>query len=56
MRSVANDWLEKNGHEISYEGVSILEVEGDKISRFFAYFDPRKLGKQIEETEGTTNG
>jgi hypothetical protein len=46
----------KNGHEISYEGVSILEIKGEKISRFFAYFDPRKLGKQIEETQGATNG
>lgn len=46
----------KNGHEISYEGVSILEIEGDKISRFFAYFDPRKLGRQIEETEAIANG
>jgi hypothetical protein len=41
----------KNGHAINYEGVSILEIEGDKITRFYAYFDPRKLGKQIEETQ-----
>jgi ketosteroid isomerase-like protein len=40
----------KNGHEVEYEGVSILEIEGDKIVRFFAYFDPRKLGRQLEET------
>jgi ketosteroid isomerase-like protein len=38
----------KNGHSVGYEGVSILEIEGDKITRFFAYFDPRKLGRQIE--------
>jgi ketosteroid isomerase-like protein len=40
----------KNGHEIEYEGVSILEIEGDKITRFYAYFDPRKLGRQLENS------
>lgn len=40
----------KNGHSVEYEGVSILEIEGDKITRFYAYFDPRKLGKQLEDT------
>jgi ketosteroid isomerase-like protein len=38
----------KNGHEVEYEGVSILEIEGDKITRFYAYFDPHKLGRQLE--------
>ncbi len=41
----------KAGHEIEYEGVSILEIEGDKITRFYAYFDPRKLGRQLEDTQ-----
>jgi hypothetical protein len=41
----------KNGHRIHYEGVSILEIKGEKITRFFAYFDPRKLGRQIEDTD-----
>jgi len=36
-----------NGNEVSYDGVSILEIEGDKISRFRAYFDPRRLTEQI---------
>lgn len=36
------------GSEISYDGVSILEIDGDKITRFHAYFDPNKLGKQME--------
>jgi hypothetical protein len=40
-----------HGDEINYEGVSILEFEGDKISRFFAYFDPAKLGRQISEND-----
>ncbi len=35
------------GHQINYEGVSIIELNGDKIKRFFAYFNPAKLGHQI---------
>jgi hypothetical protein len=38
-----------DGSEIEYEGVSILEYD-DQITRFFAYFNPGKLGRQIEET------
>ncbi len=37
-----------NGAPFSYEGVSILEIEGDRITRFRAYFDPEALGRQIE--------
>lgn len=37
------------GHEVNYDGVSILETDGDKITRFFAYFNPAKLGQQITE-------
>ena len=47
------------GHEFKYDGVSILEIEADKITRFHAYFDPNKLGKQIvaEDTrEAANNG
>jgi steroid delta-isomerase-like uncharacterized protein len=36
-----------NGNTVSYDGVSILEIEGDKVSRFRAYFDPRRLTKQL---------
>ena len=45
------------GHEFEYNGVSILETEDDKITRFHAYFDPNKLGKQIvaEDTKEATN-
>ena len=32
---------------VSYAGVSILEIEGDKVQRFMAYFDPRSLTEQI---------
>ncbi len=35
------------GHEFEYEGVSILEIKDDKITRFHAYFDANKLGKQM---------
>lgn len=43
----------KSGGEFEYDGVSILETEGGKITRFHAYFDPNKLGKQLE---AATNG
>lgn len=48
----ALEWTTKgstsDGHDFQYEGVSILEVDGDKITRFFAYFDPANLGKQLK--------
>jgi len=37
-----------NGAPVNYEGVSILEIEGDHIKRFRAYFDPEALSRQIE--------
>ncbi len=40
------------GNEFEYDGVSILEIEGDKITRFRAFFDPNKLGRQIVEEKG----
>ncbi|HEY8562970.1 MAG TPA: nuclear transport factor 2 family protein [Pyrinomonadaceae bacterium] len=39
-----------DGGDVRYEGVSVLETDGDRITRFFAYFNPSKLGKQMEET------
>jgi ketosteroid isomerase-like protein len=36
-----------NGDSLSYNGVSILEIEGDKVSRFMAYFDTRDLASQV---------
>ena len=36
-----------NGVTVSYDGVSILEIEDDKVSRFHAYFDPRRLTQQL---------
>lgn len=36
----------QNG-DVRYEGVSILEIEGDRVRRFMAYFDPRSLTEQV---------
>ena len=46
----ALEWTTKGDNdEINYEGVSILEFEGEKISRFFAYFNPAKVGTQLAD-------
>lgn len=37
----------ENGDEVSYEGVTILEIDGDKVTRFMAYFDPAHLSRQV---------
>jgi hypothetical protein len=36
-----------NGDSVSYDGVSILEIEGGKVRRFMAYFDTRRLTHQV---------
>jgi hypothetical protein len=36
-----------NGEDVSYDGVSILEIEGGKVRRFMAYFDTRALTPQV---------
>lgn len=41
----------ETGGDFSYDGVSILELEGDKVSRFRAYFDASALGRQITPPE-----
>jgi ketosteroid isomerase-like protein len=38
-----------NGAAVDYEGVSIIEWNGDRISRFYAYFDPRVLGQELSQ-------
>ena len=38
-----------SGAPVNYDGVSILEVGGGKITRFHAYFDPKHLGRQMEQ-------
>ena len=56
--SAALEWTTEgttaNGAPVNYEGVSILEIEGDHIKRFRAYFDPEALGRQIERAATTT--
>ena len=45
------------GNEFKYDGVSILEIDGEKITRFQAYFDPNNLGRQIvDEKSKEENG
>jgi ketosteroid isomerase-like protein len=36
-----------DGDSVSYAGVSILEIEGDKVRRFMAYFDTRDFTPQV---------
>ena len=49
----ALEWTTKGtdqqGDPLQYDGVSILEIEGDKITRFRAYFDPSNLGRQLKD-------
>jgi ketosteroid isomerase-like protein len=53
---VALEWESQgtahNGAAISYEGVSIIEWDGDRIRRFYAYFDPHALGLELREGHG----
>ena len=36
-----------NGKKVSYDGVSLLEIEEGRVSRFRAYFDPRTVSTQV---------
>ena len=36
-----------NSNDVSYDGVSLLEIEDGKVSRFRAYFDPRTINEQV---------
>ncbi|WP_373048624.1 nuclear transport factor 2 family protein [Vulgatibacter sp.] len=48
---VALEWRAEgtspDGSTFAYDGVSILEFDGDRVKRFHAYFDPRHLGHQL---------
>ena len=35
------------GAALSYSGVTILDIDGDKVTRSAAYFDPSALGRQL---------
>jgi ketosteroid isomerase-like protein len=36
-----------DGSPVKYDGVSLLEIDGELITRFCAYFDAGSLGRQI---------
>ena len=36
-----------NGAPINYEGVSIVEWDGEHITRFYAYFNPQVLEEEL---------
>ena len=36
-----------DGRPVRYDGVSILETEGEHVTRFRAYFDAGALGRQL---------
>jgi ketosteroid isomerase-like protein len=36
-----------DGTPLNYDGVSILETDGEHITRFSAYFDAGRLGRQL---------
>ena len=38
-----------DGKPVRYAGVTILETDGDKVSRSSAYFNPMALGEQITQ-------
>jgi hypothetical protein len=51
-RGAGGSWMDDGGHLqrrhlLLREGVSILEIEGGKVGRFMAYFDPRDLTGQV---------
>jgi ketosteroid isomerase-like protein len=52
---VALEWetqgMARNGAAVNYEGVSIIEWREDRIIRFYAYFDPGLLEREM--TQGT---
>src|SRR5919112_6279497 len=37
----------QDGTPVRYEGVSILETDGERVTRFCAYFDAGALGRQL---------
>ncbi len=53
--SAALEWTTKatsaDGDPLEYDGVSILEIADGKVTRFRAYFNPRSLGRQMENGE-----
>jgi hypothetical protein len=48
-KSAALEWKTSGvgDNQIDYEGVTILETDGEKITRFHAYFNPHKLEQEV---------
>ena len=42
-----NTSAQANGNEVSYDGVSLLEIQNGKVTRFRAYFDPRTVNDRV---------
>ena len=38
----------QDGTPVKYDGVSIIETDGEQITRFCAYFDAGALGRQLK--------
>jgi ketosteroid isomerase-like protein len=50
VRTQEEEWNtsgDANSNDVSYDGVSLLEIEDGKVSRFRAYFDPRTINEQV---------
>lgn len=45
-----------DGKSISYGGVSIIDTDGDKITAFRAYFDPRQLSTRVTGKDNSNAG
>ena len=45
----ASRGISPQGKSVEYAGVTVLEMEGEKITRSCAYFDPAGLGHQIAD-------
>jgi ketosteroid isomerase-like protein len=57
--SIALEWTaratDRCGKEFHYDGVSVLDVRGNEITRFRAYFDTKKLGERIPPQQAQTS-
>lgn len=51
--SAALEWTTEGasfeGQPFTYAGVTILEIEGGRVTRSSAYFDPKALGRQVKD-------
>lgn len=45
-----------DGQAVKYDGVSILEISGDQVTRFRAYFDAGNLGRQVTPEQTNARG